>query len=134
MPFAVLREAKIVADHEVFHVERVHEDLAYEGIRGDILHGLVETRAEEDVDSRGRQRLEFLPESHESRGRTVCLEEFPRRRLEAHHDRRHRALPGLSEYPRQQRLVTQVQTVEGADRHDGALLHAVERKFQRVTG
>src|SRR5690606_11313161 len=122
-------KAEVVANDELPHVHGMNQQLTDECVRGHAAHAVVKPRAEEDVDSRFRQYLEFFAKSGKSRRRARCCKELLRRRLEAHHDRWQPLAFRLLQDLIQKLLVTEMQTVVRTYRRDTAGCDKLERKI-----
>jgi hypothetical protein len=118
IPAPLPAETEIIADHEITHLQTVHQQAL------DELFGLergefgVELQAQHAIHRVAAQRLELLAQARQARNGGLRLKEFLRLRLEQNH------LGGQAEFLaffRQladHRLVTEMNAVEISDRGD----------------
>jgi hypothetical protein len=109
-------EAEIIPDQQIPHGCAPDEDALDEILRADLSETIVEAHHVRGVDPVARQKLQLFPQRREPCRRLVGREEFPRVGLERHCARdesaRARSILQTGEHD----LVSDVNTVEIADR------------------
>ena len=132
VPFAPAGKAKIVANDQPAHVQRMAQQAANESGRVHVTHRRVEARTEEQVDAGVSQAFELFAKTGQARRRPVRGKKFLRRRLETHDDRGHaQAVRGLAR-ALQQASMTQVKAIERAYRQRAAVFDAFEGEARRA--
>ena len=111
-----MTEPEIIANDEIPDTEIADEQLGDEALGGNLRIRFVESHAQHAADTGRGQRFVLLTETGETSRRFVAAEKFLRCGLENHDQRRHAVAARFFEQAREHCSMTEVYTVEIADR------------------
>src|SRR5205814_2497034 len=99
--------------------EAAHEDLLDEPLRGTVRELTRERQDDEGVDTRLLDQRDLPLERGKQARNAVRRQDLPRMAVEGHRDRAERAGARAVDGPLEHLAMTEVDTVEEPDRHDG---------------
>jgi hypothetical protein len=120
IPYPVTAEPEVITDLQMLDTETVHQNGIDEFAGAELAQALVESQAQNPVDAFEGQQLQFVSQAGQTGWSRVRGEKFSRLRLENHHAAGHAQLERTLTQPRQDCLVTTVNTVKVANSGDTA--------------
>src|SRR6266478_6234496 len=112
---AIAPEAEIVTDHHDAGIHLPRQELR-ELLTGQVTQRLAEAQQPQVIQARALEDAPALPPGGQPGRRILLLQELARHRLERQKHRRPRQAPGVLVEACEQRLMTQMNAIEGANR------------------
>jgi hypothetical protein len=116
-----MTEAEIRTDPDFARRQPLHQQPPDEVLGRHLRHAGVETQQAHDVHAQRAQALELAARQQQARRRFIAGEELARQRLEAQRHRGHAGGTRALAHAADQRLMPQMEAVEGADANHAAL-------------